>query len=263
MNSQTESVFAELDAWYARDNGQYLLRQLQTYLDDILDTAFGYHLLQTGLTAQHPLFTNSPVNHRVYVSPLAGPGVGLVSNSDELPLESDSIDILIAHHGLEFEDNPHQALREMQRVLAPQGHLVLIGFNPYSLQGSYTGLRGLVRRPLWRYHHPLGSGRLTDWLHLLGCEVQATNYLYTLPPVGSGRLRRATTVVDQWLCRHNAPLGGLYVLHSIKQVSGLNRPRRRLLPASERLIGLAVPKPASVPSPTPAIHTPRTGDVAA
>lgn len=263
MTSDSSTVYDQLESWYCRRNGLYLLENLRENLEKSLNTAFGYHILQMGLTRHHPLFENSPINHRIYTSPRGGEDIGLVAHSEELPLESDSIDILIAHHSLEFDSNPHQVLREMQRVLAPQGHLLIIGFNPFSAFGGGTALRGLSSKSPWHYHHPIGSHRLTDWLHLLGCEVQDCSHLYALPPMGSGKFRELMIRCDKWASSHNMPVGGLYVLHAIKQVARINRTRRRLLPAGRRLIGLAVPKPSAAPSPSPSIHTPRTGDVAA
>jgi SAM-dependent methyltransferase len=253
----------ELESWYSSGNGQYLLQHVRQSLESSLDTAFGYHILQLGVSREQSLLECSSINHRMYAAQHVGGAVGLVAHSEELPLESDSIDILIAHHTLEFDSNPHQALREMQRVLAPQGHMVIIGFNPYSAFGTAAALKGLSRRSAWHQHHPVGRHRLTDWLHLLGCEVQACSYLYAVPPLGGGKLREYMIRCDRWLNTHNVPIGGLYVLHAIKQVTGANRPRRRLLSSGERLMGLAVPKPTTAPSPTPSIHLPANGDVAA
>jgi SAM-dependent methyltransferase len=178
--------------------------------------------------------------------------VGLVAEPDELPLDSDSVDAIVAHHCLEFAANPHQVLREIQRVLTPQGQLLIIGFNPYSLLGCETRLRALMHDPLWSRHRPVSEHRLTDWLHLLGCEVLDSRRLYGLPPFGSGRLRRLVMAGDGWLTRYNLPLGGVYILHATKQVAGLHRPRRLPLSRRGRLIGL-VPKPA----PTPRAGYPR------
>jgi SAM-dependent methyltransferase len=268
MTDAESEVFAGLESWYTRANGQYLLENVRLNLEKALERAFGYHILQLGVTRHHPMYDQSPVNHRIYSAQRAGDGIGLIAHCEELPLESDSIDILIAHHSLEFEANPHGALREMQRVLAPQGQLFIIGFNPYSAFGIGACFRGLSRNSAWHHHHPVGSHRVSDWLHLLGCEVQNCSYLFAVPPLGSGRLRSALASCDGWLSGHNIPLGGLYVLHAIKQVSAIHRPRRRLLPTTERLMGLAVAKPRTAPAPTPSIHTPpitlpREGDVAA
>lgn len=239
----------ELESWYARESGQYLLDSTRNTLRDLLDTSFGYHILQLGSSRGHPLFESSPINHRVYAVEHEGCGTSLVCQADELPLESDSIDTVIAHHSLEFATNPHQVLREIQRVLTPQGQLLLIGFNPYSLFGLSTRLRGLSRESLWHGHQPVSESRLTDWLHLLGCEVQGSRRLYSVPQAGHGRVRQWLQRADGWGNRHNLPSGGLYILHAIKQVSAIHRPRRQLKLGREGLIGL-VPKPAA-PSPTP------------
>ena len=268
MNSECSDILTELESWYARENGVYLLHNVRQALEKVLDTSFGYHLLQLGLTSGQPLFEASPINHRIYASTRAGEGITLVSDHRELPLESDSVDAVIAHHSLEFTDNPHQVLREIQRVLTPQGQLLLIGFNPYSIYGLNTRLRGLSRHSMWHQHHPVSERRLSDWLHLLGCEVQDCTRLYGLPLFGGGRMRKMLMRCDQWCNRHNLPVGGLYILRAIKQQPGMLR-RRKLRLRSERLMGLAVPKPAAAPSPTPATPAQRNnkhvepGDVAA
>ena len=243
-------ILTELESWYSRENGQYLLAGTRTAVDRILDTAFGYHLLQTGCTRGHALFAASPINHRIYAAQRAGEQVTLLALADELPLESDSIDTLIAHHTLDFADNPHQVLREIQRVLTPQGQLIIVGFNPHSLLGFGTRLRGISRKSLWHGRKGVSQSRLTDWLHLLGCEIQDTVRLGAVPLAGRGALRRWLMRLDGWSNRHNLPGGGLYIVHAIKQVSGIHRPRRQWQLRRERLIGL-VPKPTAAPAPTP------------
>lgn len=266
--NESHLVSPLLDAWYRGKNGQYLLDSLRKTLQPILDVSFGYHILQMGVAGACPLHHQSSINHRIYVADQAGTNVNLVSHSDELPLESDSIDALIVHHSLEFGPNPHRVLREIQRVLAPQGQLLVVGFNPYSLFGAGVALQRLARKPLWQQQHPVSRQRLTDWLHLLGCEVQSYHHVYSVPPMGRGSLREWLTRADAWSNAHKLPLGGLYVLHAIKQVSAMNGPRLRLRERGERLIGLAVPKPSTVPSPAPAVPGPtrsasKPGEVAA
>lgn len=259
MTTRSKDIFKELDAWYSRSNGEYLLDNLKQSIEKSLETAFGYHLLQLGVTRHHALFDSCNINHRIYGGERDGDEVSLIANNGELPLESDSIDVLIAHHSLEFEDDPHQALREMQRVLAPQGHLIIIGFNRYSAFGASTFLRGRSRKSSWHHHQPVNPVRATDWLRLLGCEVQDCSHLYSLPPLGGIRLRNAMVRCDAWLSEHNIPLGGLYIMHAVNQVPRLNRPRRRLLPVRKRLIGLAVPT-TSLGSSTTTVHADKHGE---
>jgi SAM-dependent methyltransferase len=268
MDSECSDILTELESWYGRESGHYLLQSTAAVVQGLLDTSFGYHILQIGVTRGQALFEGSPINHRIYASHRCGQSVTLVCDCDELPLESDSVDAVIAHHSLEFTAHPHQVLREIQRVLTPQGQLLVIGFNPYSIAGLGQYLRRVAGSSLWRPHRPVSERRLTDWLHLLDCEVQATTRLYTVPPIGGNRLRGWLTRADQWGNRHNLPLGGLYVLQAIKQQPALHRRRRHLRLSSGRLMGLAVPKPKTAPSPTPTAPVHRKpirpgGDVAA
>ncbi len=123
-------ILSELESWYARESGQYLLEATRAAIQDLLDTSFGYHILQLGVSGGRPLCQGSPINHRLYCAERLGEGVGLVAEPDELPLDSDSVDAIIAHHCLEFAANPHQVLREIQRVLTPQGQLLVVGIQP-------------------------------------------------------------------------------------------------------------------------------------
>ncbi len=250
MRRDCIDILTELECWYALDKGQYLLEATRATVQDFLDTAFGYHILQLGVSGGRALCLGSPINHRLFCAERPGDGVGMVADPEELPLESDSVDAIIAHHGLEFAANPHQVLREIQRVLTPQGQLLVVGFNPFSLLGCSNRLRGMMGDPLWAKHRPVSEHRLTDWLHLLGFEVLETRWLCTIPPAGRGRLREIVGRCDHWAAQHNLPLGGVYVLHATKQVAGMNRPRQPLLARSKSLIGL-VPKPAPIPTPSP------------
>lgn len=243
MSADFNDIQAELETWYTQTAREHLLSGMREAVSEFLSTAFGYHILQLGACRGLPLFNDCVINHRIYCCEQGGEGVDLLARGQELPLDSDSIDVVIAHHCLEFTSTPHQVLREIQRVLTPQGHLVVIGINPASLLGISTQIRGLSSRSLWYSHQPVSERRLVDWLGLLGCEVQARRRLYSVPPVGTGRLRQMLTRCDQWASRRNLPVGGLYIVHAIKQVSALNRPgrvRRR----RGRLIGLAAPAAA-------------------
>lgn len=263
MSAKSSGISTALESWYGRERGHYLLDRLQQGLKPILDLTFGYHILQVGPLRTDSLLAGSPINHRIIAGVEPGQPVNLVADADELPLDSDSVDAVVAFHCLEFSEHPHSILRELQRVLTPQGHLILVGFNPWSLLGINARARGWLGNELWRAHTPLSSHRVQDWLHLLGCEVESVQRFYSLPPVGRGRLRNWMERGDDWCQRHRAPIGGLYAVHAIKQVAGHNRPalkqRRR-----ERLIGLAVPKPSAAPSPVPTTPVRQdSGDAAA
>lgn len=254
MRTHCNDIYEQLESWYSRDNGQYLMEAARAATQDLLDTWFGYHILQLGVSGGRALCHGSPINHQVHCAKNLHSNVGLVADPEALPLESDSVDAIVAHHCLEFADNPHQVLREIQRVLTPQGQLLIIGFNPYSLLGCNTRMRGKLRDPLWSRHQPVSERRLRDWLNLLGCEVLDVSRLYALPPAGGGRLRQLSARGDAWAARHDLLLGGVYVLHASKQVAGLHPPRRIQYPRRGRLVGLV---PKSNPVPVPQTSYPR------
>jgi len=251
---ECSDISTELESWYATPAGRSIQASVQAALEPALETAFGYHLLQVGLTRQQPLFGTSRIRHRAYTAPRPGHEVTLVAEHDELPLESDSVDVIVAHHCLDFALEPHQVLRELQRVLT-HGQLLLLGFNPWSLLGAVHRLRGLGGNPLWQGHRPVSSSRLLDWLRLLGCEAESCRYLSPVSVMGEGRVGRSAAAVNGWSEGHGLPLGDIYLVHAIKQVGGSARPLRRARRGA-RLIGLGVANPA----PTP---TPRQGDHAA
>ncbi|MDD5037431.1 MAG: methyltransferase domain-containing protein [Methylococcaceae bacterium] len=91
------------------------------------------------------------------------------ASPQEWPIAGESIDFLLIPHLVEFEADPHRVLGEAERVLKPEGKLLILGFNPWSL---HSMLRYLPQRPpLWNRHF-VGSQQLMDWLNLLKFETE-------------------------------------------------------------------------------------------
>ena len=128
----------------------------------------GHQLVQVGdVLPVAPDFELTKTRHQLRMSNALGAGA-LCGSADALPFQTDSVDVLLMPHALELTNDPHQVLREAHRVLTPEGHLILSGFNPWSL----AGIAKLLRRrrdipwaPRW-----LSAGRVGDWLALLGFE---------------------------------------------------------------------------------------------
>src|SRR5258705_6713561 len=121
-----------LQDWFATPLGQYLLEKERAYLDDVSPDIFGFHALQLGLP-EFDLLRESRIAHRMKVAPWGE--VQLRAKCHELPIATQSIDLALLPHVLEFADEPHEILREIDRVMMPEGRLVIIGFNPWSLWG--------------------------------------------------------------------------------------------------------------------------------
>lgn len=195
----------------------------------ILPDLFGYHLAQLGSHFGGELLESSRIAHRFVVALHAGAQpapAALVCAADALPLAADSVDVLVLPHVLEFADNPHRVLREAERVLIGDGHLVLMGFNPWSWWGLWRLLLGWRDAVPWCGHF-YGQSRMRDWLQLLDFELLQVVRLFFRPP-----LRRARALARlQWLenlGRHAWPVfGGAYLLVAQKRVLPLTPGRVR------------------------------------
>lgn len=236
-----------LRAWYREPLGSRLARIEQAALEQILPDLFGYHLLLVGI-GDHDLLAASRILHKIVMTadaPAAseaatGAQTLLFGRPEQLPIASDTVDALILYHSLEFAQDPHQVLREADRVLVPEGHLVLLGFNPRSLWGLWRRLPFRRREVPWCGRF-LSIMRLRDWLALLGFELLQLRQLYYRPPVQSAGLAKRLRFLEK-LGRGAWPFpGAVYLLVARKKVSTLTPIKPRWRPRRKLVSGLAEP----------------------
>ena len=128
-----------INDWFSQMPGRLVLDSEVEILNRILPNLFGYHLLQVGQLCDADMMVGS----RILGRSIAEIDEGFESTTypsfraaaHALPIASDSVDVVLLPHVLEFETTPHEALREAQRVLVPEGHVLITGFNPWSLMG--------------------------------------------------------------------------------------------------------------------------------
>ncbi|WP_431051765.1 class I SAM-dependent methyltransferase [Roseateles sp. L2-2] len=264
-----DTAAAEFAHWLRTPAGRYLLAWEQRFIDAAVIDWFGYHALQLGFPQLHGLRTNRmsnrwlALNHRPFEDGVAGPprrGVGahpleyqpepqaelapglngagraaVYCEFDALPFEANSLDLVLLPHTLEQAADPHRCLREVERVLRPEGRVVILGMNPASLWAVRQNLARVNGRMLGRpprlylpeEREYLGYWRLRDWLRLLSFEVERAQFGCYRPPLLS----------DAWLARWQwiekpggkwwTVLGALYGVVAVKRVHGM------------RLIGMA------------------------
>src|SRR3990172_6044564 len=155
--------------WFATPLGQYVLERELKYVDDAVADVFGYNALQLGLP-EHDFLRASRIPFKCRVAP--ADRVDLRADFFDLPIASNSVDLLVLPHALEFSVHPHQILREVQRVLIPEGHAVITSFNPRSLWGLRR-LFGPARGAYPWCGRFIALPRLKDWLVLLELEIGA------------------------------------------------------------------------------------------
>lgn len=205
-----------------------MLLRLQHIVERMSNDIFGYHALECGvLTGQQRLLSHSRINNRFSLGMVEGEDVSALGLPESLPFEMNNIDLVVASHALDYTPNSHQVLREIDRVLVPEGHCILIGFNALSFKGI-----GQLRYLLSPYQAPCrhySTYRIREWLSVLGfevCEVLSTGFC---PTVGEEYLFKHTRWMDNVGERFRFVTGNVYIIHAQKKVSNLT-----LLPPLKR-----------------------------
>jgi len=230
----------ELDAWLGGPLGSLLLEQERAIVADSLEFAFGLHCVQVGAWGEPETFLSGARTRRTaLVAGDSRPGVSLVADPAALSLQSDSVDVMLLPHTLEFAPDPHEVLREAARVLAGEGELVVVGFEPlgsWALRNAFT--RGGCPPGIAR---TIAAPQLADWLKLVGFEVApAERYLYA-PPFASLRTAKARGFLERLGRRAWPRFSGAYLLHARKRVHSMTPVRLRQRMRTAVIGGLAEP----------------------
>ncbi|MFG6465982.1 class I SAM-dependent methyltransferase [Roseateles sp. BYS87W] len=221
MTEKAPSI--DLAAWLQTPPGRHLLAWEQAQLDAAVADLFGFHALQLGLPELNGLQANR-MTHRWQV------GRDLHCEPDALPFATASLDLVLLPHALEQAADAHALLREVDRVLRPEGRLILLGLNPASLWGMRQKLGPWLGRGepyLPRDGEFIGYWRLRDWLKLLNLEVEAARFGVYRPPLRSEAWLQRWAWVDGVGARWWPVLGAVYFIQAVKRVRGT------------RMIGLA------------------------
>jgi len=149
---------------------------------------------------------------------------------EALPFDSKSIDLVVLPHTLDFSDQPHQVLREVERVLIPEGHVVILGFNPVSLWGLRRLFSRRARQAVPWNANFIGLRRIKDWLALMHFEITGGSMLFYRPPLANSSLLDRFFPLDKAGDRWWPMMAGVYLLVARKRVAGLTpiRPQWRL-----------------------------------
>jgi SAM-dependent methyltransferase len=214
--------------WFESPLGRALLAREQAVARLAFEHAFGSYLLQIGGWGPTDTFLPMARTQRhALVAEQDGEG-DFVSHATQLAVAANSVDALFLPHTLEFEPEPHAVLREAERVLVGEGHLIVLGFAPFGAWG--------LRHRLSRDGFPPGltqtwsHRRLSDALRVLGFEVETVHRYLGLWPsqrLQAGSLGTAVERTGRWVgrltsaipgSRQQEPLAGAYLLAARKRV---------------------------------------------
>lgn len=228
-----QALQSALTSWYGTEQGRYVLHWEQTQIDVAVTDVFGFHALQLGLPdfdflreSRIPLRmvtaltapTRSPTQSQPPQSQPPQPP-HLLCETQALPLASQSMDLVLLPHVLEFSSQPHAILREAERVLRPEGQIVITGFNPLSLWGLRRALPSAQSQMPFQGQF-IGLHRLKDWLTLLGLELNGGRFGCYAPPFANATWLRRAAFMEKAGDRWWPIAGAVYAVRAIKRVVG-------------------------------------------
>ena len=166
-----------LTSWQQIPAGDAICQLENALVGSKLKLSFGHHLIRVGALSRDLNCRDCLINHQVNV--LSPPNdtskAGIVAEYDELPLQNNSVDLVLLSHVLEFSVDPHQVLREVHRVLMPNGNTIITLFNPWSLL-ILSKLWPFKAKPIFSSGRLFSIARVKDWLNLLGFELMDVQY---------------------------------------------------------------------------------------
>lgn len=229
QHSLSEKPIIALGSWLETPIGNYVRNWEQARLDTLTADIFGFNALQIGLPQINALRANRMSCKWLSDTHLSSSGqvdatvsLAIVHDFAELPFASQSLDLVVLPHVLEFATEPHQILREVERVLIPEGQVIICGFNPASL----WGLRQAFARMTGAHFLP-GEGefislpRLKDWMKLLNMEVNRGHFGCYAPPCSTDKWLDRFTFMEKAGDRWWPYLGAGYIVQAIKRVRGM------------------------------------------
>jgi SAM-dependent methyltransferase len=239
---------AQLKKWFKTPLGRRLLSEELSALQQILPHLFGYHLLQIGNLWDGRLLESSRIKHRCVLSlelqecidfkkntfiyseiahfgnsptdTIYKPYSSVFAKADALPFAQYSLDVVVLPHILEFEENPHDILREVERILIPEGHLIILGFNPMSLWGIWHWFFAGREIAPWCGKF-LSILHIKDCLSLLGFELKKQKTLFFALPFQNERFSRYITFLEKIGLHWTGNFGAVYLLVAKKRVTTL------------------------------------------
>jgi SAM-dependent methyltransferase len=235
--------------WQSLPNGEKIKAEIDLQLSEWWAKFFGYHLAKIGCLSDQLNTENSAIKHQFSIVQSQHSG-GIIAEIDDLPLLEHSVDVCLLSHVLEFSVDPHHVIREANRVLIPNGYLVITGFNPFSLAGLNKLIPFRRKQTPWqgRFFSPI---RIKDWLHLMGFEILADQRCL--------HSSLATNKHSGWLAKtwqklasnYVPSFGSIYIVVAKKRVLPLTpiKPKWRLRPSFVTVKGASVKgAPVKVPA---------------
>jgi SAM-dependent methyltransferase len=219
----SEKSIIALEGWLQTPAGVYMRAWEQTCLDNLTADIFGFNAVQIGMPEIDALAASRmPYKLLADRKTRAGRTVDVTLDYTELPFASQSVDLIVLPHVLEFSTDPHQVLREVERVLIPEGQVIICGFKPASLWGARHVLRRVGGTSfLPRTEELISMPRMKDWLKLLNMSASQSHFGCYAPACRTEKWLHRYTFMDNAGSRWWPYFGGVYIIQAVKRVKGM------------------------------------------
>jgi SAM-dependent methyltransferase len=201
--------------WFKSPLGQYLLRLEYGYINPIVMDTFGFYAIQMG-NFDIDFLHHSRIPNKFSLN---SNHPDLMASNEALPFDEASVDLIIAPHILEQMAEPYELLKEIHRVLMPEGRLIISGFNPMSLWGIKRLLSFDIDYPWNTKFIPLS--KIKEWLPIIGLEMVEGKMGCYVPPIQQSAWLKKLHTMEKLGDRWWPMLGGFYFLVIQKRVHGM------------------------------------------
>ena len=246
----TERMYADvvdLRDFYTRRLGQVARRMIGRRLRQIWPDLAGMRLLGLGYATPYlrPFLAEAervlavmPASQGVLSWPPEGPNRVALADEGELPFDDFSVDRVLLVHSLEFSEQVRPLLKEVWRVLAAGGRLLVVVPNR---RGIWARIDGTP----FGQGHPYTPSQLSRLLRDEGFTPERNAAALYIPPTRSRMMLRSAGAWEKLGERWFTTFAGVSMVEATKQIYARpTPPPRRLRPRRVYL-----PLPQGTPSP--------------
>ena len=234
----------DLREFYQTSLGQVALRQLKRRIREFWPDLTGQSVLGIGYAAPYLRPFIGEAEHTIAVMPSTqgvvfwppeGPGLVTLSDESSLPFDDLSFDRVLVVHALEGTEHSRQMLREIWRVLAGGGRLLIVAANR-------SGLWSMTERTPFGHGSPYSATQLNQMLRdNLFVPERSAKALF-IPPVRSRFLLSTAPAWERLGKRWFSTFAGVTMVEATKQIYAISSPIAA--PVRRRL---AFPRPVAEP----------------
>lgn len=212
MVYDTNIFYHQFSNWLKKDPlGHHIAFNEINFFRRMMTDIFGFYAVQIGLPA-YDLLDGCRITHCAIVDEINP--VTVMSRLTILPFQQESIDLILLPHTLDFHEEPLKILSEVSHTLIQGGHLLLTGFNPFSLWGMRHFFQKKSSKIPWSGAF-FSLNRLKQWCQLMGLEIEMGYFMVYMPPFLSSLkyCQLIDNIGDRWW-----PTGAaIYGIRAIKQ----------------------------------------------